>query len=152
MEVITIVYVGSLRVGPGDTTQDAIDTYLDLRLKGLTNSDTTIDVNDASYPVGLFNEDTIDLFKLGLVTVSNLHTLLGHGVKAGSEEYKRHANFFVEKLIAELKDNPYKISEIIESFDEVMLTSSEIHMFDNEDRERIAEQLRNLKSTDSIKK
>ena len=151
-EVIIIPYIDKIKLGPGETSEDSIDVYLDLRLKGLTESKTKLELNDVDYPIGYFDEETIDVFKQGLTTVQNLHALLGHGVKPSDENYKASSNNFADKVIAAFNDNPYQIKSIIESFDEVMMDSSEVHMFDEEDRRIIQEQIEELNNNSAYKK
>ena len=51
-----MAYVEVLGLNPGQTVNDAIETFLNLQLQGLTDDNTIVDVNDREYPIGFFNE------------------------------------------------------------------------------------------------
>lgn len=115
-------YVEVIGLLPGDTVTDAIDTYLDLKLKGLTADYTVVDVNGQGYPIGYFDEDNIELFKLGVTTLNNISFLVDKGSDELGEEYKTHTNYFIDQLF-EKYEKTYKIESILREFSEIAATS-----------------------------
>lgn len=149
-----MAYVGIIKVGIGETIQDAIKLYMELSSQNHTNSETKIELNDINYPIGLFKEDSIDLFIAGVTTVNNLHILLDKGETKESERFKKTANYYAETLIERFKDDPYRIKEILTEFNNIMSkqTEKQIPMFDEEQRKTISEQLQQLTNNDNMKK
>ncbi len=132
-----MAYVEVLGLNPGQTVNDAIETFLNLQLQGLTDDNTIVDVNDREYPIGFFNDSTMDLFKLGVTTIDNISFLIGKGHEEFDEAYKQQTNYFVEQLL-EKYDKPGKIGLIIDSFSRIAEANGQTLL--DQDQKRVLEE------------
>lgn len=134
-----MAYVEVLGLNPGDTVNDAIDTYLNLKLQGLTYDYTVVDVNGTPYPIGFFDDNTIELFELGVTTINNINFIVGKGGQEFDDEYKKHTNYFIDQLF-EKYDQKYKIDSILDAFSEVAEKSNH-ELLDQEQKDSIKARL-----------
>ena len=135
-----MAYVEVLRLNPGQTVNDAIETYLNLQLQGLTNDYTVVDVNGREYPIGFFDDNTIDLFKLGVTTIDNISFLIGKGHEEFDEAYKQQTDYFVEQLL-EKYDKSEKIELIIDSFSRIAEANGQT-LLDQDQKRTLEEKLK----------
>ena len=112
-------YVEVLGLNAGQSVSDAIDTYLYLHSQGLTVGWTSVDVNGQQYPIGYFDEETIELFKLAVITLNNISYLVDRGYEELGDEVKTHTNYFVDQLF-EKYTYPREIPSILRDFDEII--------------------------------
>ena len=138
-----MAYVKSIGLNAGESIEKGIDTYLKYLDVGITNIDTVINFNGRNYPIGYFDKNNIDLFKLGLTTISNDFELLARNIKPESEEYKAQGRYFADKIIENFGDDLSAADSLLEKFDDIMYEMTEkyengpIPMFDQEELDRI---------------
>ena len=138
-----MAYVKSIGLNAGESIEKGIDTYLKYLDVGITNIDTVINFNGRNYPIGYFDKNNIDLFKLGLTTISNDFELLARNIKPESEEYKAQGRYFADKIIENFGDDLSAADSLLEKFDDIMSEMTEkyencpIPMFDQEELDRI---------------
>ena len=112
-------FVEEIGLNVGCKVEDVIETYLNLNMQDLTQPFTVVNMNGIKYPIGYFNEENIELFKLGVITVNNISTLINRdGHKALDDECQRHTNYFIDQLF-EKYDNPYYIESILRGFSKI---------------------------------
>ena len=95
-----MAYVKSIGLNAGESIEKGIDTYLKYLDVGITKIDTVINFNGRNYPIGYFDKNNIDLFKLGLTTISNDFELLARNIKPESEEFKAQGRYFADKCFS----------------------------------------------------
>ena len=138
-----MAYVKSIGLNAGESIEKGIDTYLKYLDVGITKIDTVINFNGRNYPIGYFDKNNIDLFKLGLTTISNDFELLARNIKPESEEYKAQGRYFADKIIENFGDDLSAADSLLEKFDDIMSEMTEkyengpIPMFDQEELDRI---------------
>ena len=138
-----MAYVKSIGLNAGESIEKGIDTYLEYLDVGITNIDTVINFNGRNYPIGYFDKNNIDLFKLGLTTISNDFELLARNIKPESEEFKAQGRYFADKIIENFGDDLSAADSLLEKFDDIMSEMTEkyengpIPMFDQEELDRI---------------
>ena len=138
-----MAYVKSIGLNAGESIEKGIDTYLKYLDVGITNIDTVINFNGRNYPIGYFDKNNIDLFKLGLTTISNDFELLARNIKPESEEFKAQGRYFADKIIENFGDDLSAADSLLEKFDDIMSEMTEkyengpIPMFDQEELDRI---------------
>lgn len=111
------MYIESLRANPGDSYAQCIQGYLELKKQNLTNSYTVFDFNYTKYPIGYFDEDNIDLLKVGRDTLYDLEGIVANGGLTFSEEYQECSNKFIDALFDRI-EYPYVIKGIVKGFSE----------------------------------
>ena len=138
-----MAYVKSIGLNAGESIENGIDTYLKYLDVGITKIDTVINFNGRNYPIGYFDKNNIDLFKLGLTTISNDFELLARNIKPESEEYKAQGRYFADKIIENFGDDLSAADSLLEKFDDIMsemtakYENGPIPMFDQEELDRI---------------
>ena len=138
-----MAYVKSIGLNAGESIEKGIDTYLKYLDVGITKIDTVINFNGRDYPIGYFDKNNIDLFKLGLTTISNDFELLARNIKPESEEYKAQGRYFADKIIENFGDDLSAADSLLEKFDDIMsemtakYENGPIPMFDQEELDRI---------------
>ena len=138
-----MAYVKSIGLNAGESIEKGIDTYLKYLDVGITKIDTVINFNGRDYPIGYFDKNNIDLFKLGLTTISNDFELLARNIKPESEEFKAQGRYFADKIIENFGDDLSAADSLLEKFDDIMSEMTEkyengpIPMFDQEELDRI---------------
>ncbi len=145
-----MAYVESIGVLPGQSVEDAIDLYLDLNKQGLTTTWTVVKGNTSDFPIGYFDEDTIDLFKLGITTVNNIIFLVNRGHEPLDSECQVHTNYFIEQLLEKYKDLD-DIPSILRSFEEISKNSGN-PLFTEEQWDYIKEQIASRKLEENHEK
>ena len=145
--------IKSIGANPGDSLNDCIETYLTLQPTHVTSETTVINFNDIDYPVGYFDKDNIELFKLGFTTISNLHSLISHGYSVDSKEYKGQSSYFANEIINGFQDKPIAAEHILGAFDSAMIVSSRpapnkpgVPMFSEFDKKILEERLNQKKA------
>ena len=138
-----MAYVKSIGLNAGESIENGIDTYLKYLDVGITKIDTVINFNGRDYPIGYFDKNNIDLFKLGLTTISNDFELLARNIKPESEEFKAQGRYFADKIIENFGDDLSAADSLLEKFDDIMsemtakYENGPIPMFDQEELDRI---------------
>ena len=134
-----MAFVGSINLNGGETFSDGIDTYLQMRSEGLTSKTTVLNLNDIEYPIGYFNRDNIDLFRLGMTTLQNLSHVLDKGGDSKSDSYKAHSDYFIDETFKVDFDDPYDYEDMLEAFSDIAETWK-FNLFDEDQWKRIREQ------------
>ncbi len=114
-----MAYVEVLGLNAGQRVTDAIDDYLNLHMQGLTWTFTTVDANGRAYPIGYFDDKTIELFRLGVNTVDNISFLVDRGFEELGDEVKVHTNRFIDQLF-ENYDEKRSIPSILRAFSKIV--------------------------------
>lgn len=134
-----MAFVGSINLDGGETFNDGIEYYLQIQSEDLTRKQTVLNLNDIEYPIGYFNKDNIELFKLGMLTIKNMGYLIDRGLDIDSDQYKKHADYFIEEAFKAKFDNPYDCEEVLEAFSNVA-DDMKITLFDGEQWIKISEE------------
>lgn len=134
-----MAYVGSIKLDGGETFSDGIEYYLQMKSEELTRKETVLNLNDIEYPIGYFNEDNMDLFKLGMLTIKNMGYIIDRDLGIDSDQYKAHADYFIEETFKTKFDNPYDYEEVLEAFSNVA-DEMKITLFNGEQWIKISEE------------
>lgn len=133
-----MAYVGSICLNGGETIDDAINEYFNLKTEGLTQSDTSIKINNVDYPIGYFDKDNIDVFKLGITTIKNIGFVVDKGGEVFGDEYKQHSDYFIDKAFEVEYNYPDDVMNMLERFSDAAY-SMKIELFDTEQKSKIKE-------------
>lgn len=140
------MFIGSLRANPGDSFSNCMQDYLELKKQNLTNSYTVFEFNYIKYPIGFFDEDNIDLLKVGRDTLYDLEAIVTNGGSTFGEEYQECSDKFINALFDRI-EHPYVIKNIVKGFSEAaqkrstpLLSADQNEVF----QERLAERERAL--------
>ena len=108
----------------------------------LVGENTTLLFNGHEYPIGAFKDDTIDLFKEGMSTISDMYNYHHYNDMNGMYQ---HSSAYANKLLERFKDDPWKLDIIIPGFSNAFEEIENVPMFSDSEAMNLDDRISALK-------